>query len=105
MNITKDQWDSHPSFRKELAELLKEQSLDVALSIVRDAGLQPTPILQGVDLIQYFAINGAKRDGYFEAITNLISLSKTKPTKTPAQAAWTKPKPKSAVDDDRTSAP
>lgn len=104
MALTQDQWYQHPSFRAELVDLLKNPTLRIALEIVKERGLvstlQPGP---GVDMIDFFAIMGSRKDGYLEALINLEQLSKPKPTTPPEQKPWkTPPKP---ADSDSSSAP
>jgi hypothetical protein len=105
MEFTKDQWYKHPDFRRELEDLFRtNRTLQIALAIVKQAGLKPTPTLSGIDLMHFFALQGSKRDGYFEAIRNLEDLSQ--PLKAPQ-----KPDPKpwktqpAGPDADITSAP
>lgn len=104
MALTKEQWYAHPEFHQELRAILQNKTLLAALDMVRDSGMKPTSITPGnVDLIQFFALMGAKRDGYFEALTNLVDLSKTQPVRVPEQKPFETPRP--TADNDRTSAP
>lgn len=104
MTLTKDQWYAHPDFRRELEELLANRTMQIALAIVKQGGLKPTPIVSGIDLMHYFALMGSKRDGYFEGLTNLEDLSKQpQAAKLPDPRPWqTKPP---GPDGDRSSAP
>lgn len=105
MEITKDQWYTHPEFRAELEVLFRTNpTLKIALAIVKKAGLKPTPLISGIDLMHYYALMGSKRDGYFEALTNLEDLSKQpQAAKPPDPPPW-KTKPP-GPDADTTSAP
>ena len=105
MEITKDQWYQHPDFRKELEDLFKtNRTLQIAFAIVKEGGLKPIPTPSGIDLIQFFGLMGAKRDGYFEALKNLKDLSKPQAAKMPEPLPWTTPQ-RSGPDADKTSAP
>lgn len=105
MNITKDQWYAHPDFRKELEHLFKTNyTLQVALAIVKQGGLKPIPLVSGIDLMHFYALQGSKRDGYFEALTNLEDLSQQpKAAKPPDPPPWNSKPP--GADADTTSAP
>lgn len=106
MALTKDQWYKHPQFRSELAELLQNKTLQIALDMTRVAGLKPTPFPPGLDLMQFFALMGAKRDGYFEGLTNLEDLAKSPPPpKPPERKPFETPRDTQPADNDRTSAP
>jgi hypothetical protein len=104
MKYTEAQWYQHPSFRADLAKLLSDPVMVIALEIVKDAGAQSTNFATtATSLMEFFALSGAKKDGYREAIINLEGLSKPKPAKPEDRKAWdTPPKP---PDSDRASAP
>lgn len=101
--LTKDQWYAHPDFRKELTELLNHPTFRVALALVNRAGLKPTPVVPNIDLMHFFALMGAKRDGYFEGLQNLLDLTQPQATRPPEQPPWTTKRP--GPDADHTSAP
>lgn len=93
MTITKEQWYQHPEFRQELEEILKNPTLRAALDLIRAQGLRSTLEVPGVNLIHYFALQGARKDGYMEALTNLEILSMPQPAKGPDRKPWTNPTP------------
>lgn len=103
MTLTKDQWYDHPEFRQELEELLRHPAMRAALDMCKEQGLRSTLAVSGLNLIHYFALQGARKDGYLECLTNLEGLAKPQPTKQPAREPWTADKP--AADADKTSAP
>lgn len=100
--ITEKQWYAHPSFSTELAELLKHPVLAAALELCKDLGLKSTSFPVGTDLRDFFALHGAKKDGYREAFIQLEDLSKPKPMDAPPQEPWKTPP---GADADTTSAP
>lgn len=89
--ITKEQWYSHPSFRQDLEKLLDDPVFEIALSIVSRKGADSTSFIAGQNLIHFFALMGAKKDGYYEALKNLKQLAKPEPNKTPTPKAWETP--------------
>lgn len=88
MSITKEQWFQQPGLQQELRELLKNPTLQAALAIVKDQIFRPMQIPNEVDLMQYYAIMGARKDGYQEAIINLETLSKSPPPPPPKTDPW-----------------
>lgn len=107
MALTIEQWYAHPSFRQELVELLRNPTLRVALEMVREKGLNSTLTPTGnTSMVEFFAIMGARKDGYHEALVNLEALSQAKSTAPPERKPWHTPTPpKPAPDGDQTSAP
>lgn len=90
--MTEDQWYLQPSLRQDLEEILKNPVLLTALQIVRDRGVRSTSMpSQPVDLVQFFALMGAKRDGYIEALQNLVDLTKSKPADKLMPKPWDTP--------------
>jgi hypothetical protein len=102
---TKEQWDKHPSFRQELQELVSHPTFQTALAMTKDKGMRKSLATVGnADLIQYFALMGAHRDGYTSALDDLVALTRSKDSRPLERGPWdSADKPK--VDDDRTSAP
>lgn len=91
--MTKDQWYNHPSLRQDLTAILENPVLINALEIVKDQGVKATMFPSTpVDLIQFFALMGAKRDGYIEALTNLHLLTQPQVEHKATPEAWTTPK-------------
>ena|ERR1039457_6506713 len=91
--ITLDQWNAHPSFRKELAGDLALPAVVVALEMVKAQGTKSLTVPgSGVDIIHYFAIMGAKRDGCLETLINLQNLTNSEPAEVPERQAWTTPR-------------
>lgn len=92
--ITKTQWYRHPTLRSELEELLKNPVLIAALEVVFQLGVKSTAFpVNPVDLVQFFALMGAKRDGYIEALANLQMLAKPEPEEKPTPKPWDTPQP------------
>ena len=88
MNITKAQWFKHPSYQTDLQNLLNNSVLQIALDICRDQNLTPVPITEKVNLIDYFAIMGSKKEGYNEFLINLRDLAQPEKPLGPAKKAW-----------------
>ena len=90
---TKEQWYAHPDNRSELAVLLQNPTLSKALDVALDLGFKSTNFpINPVDLVQFFAIMGAKRDGYIEALKNLRALAQPEPTAKPLPKPWETPR-------------
>lgn len=100
--MTKEQWYKHPTLAAELAEVLSNPVLRVALDLVKDIGLRSTEFGSAHSLMEFFALKGAKKDGYLEALFNLETLSKPEPAAAPALTPWVTP---IGADSDKTSAP
>jgi hypothetical protein len=74
-----EQWELDPTKRPALATLLADPVLQEAIHIVKEMGFVPMAApSQGADYLAAYAVRGAKREGYLEAISNLIELSKIK---------------------------
>ncbi len=75
MSTLLEQFRNHPTRRRELAELMREPAFVDALAIVKDLlyKAQTPPI--GANLIEVYAIYGAKKSGYEEALQNLLGLA------------------------------
>lgn len=91
MSLTKEQWFAHPTFRKELAELLDHPTLRVALDLVLDYGISPVALPTNVDLVHFAALTGARRDGYVECLTNLRLLAKNPTVRPDGPKPWEDP--------------
>ena len=88
-SLTEEQWYAHPTFRQDLEVLLSNPVFLHALGIVQARGLKSSVFAPGIDLRDYFALNGAKKDGYFEALTNLVGLSnQPKAARPPDRKPW-----------------
>lgn len=85
--ITKEQWDKHPSFRKELAEVLSSPAFQAAYGIVLAKGLQ-TKSLPPSDPLHWAALMGQRKEGYLEALDNLTALTEPPPDARPETTAW-----------------
>lgn len=83
-----DQWKEDANARKELEDLFRHPTLANALEIVKQQGLAPINPPAGVDIVQFGAMMGFKRDGYFEAIANLKLLAKVTPRKSSDPKPW-----------------
>jgi len=92
--ITKeDRWFAHPDRRKQLSELLNDPVLIEALEVVIEQNMRPIGFPPpGLDLRDYFAIMGGKKEGYNEAILNLKALSLHKSTPATGPKAWVSPR-------------
>lgn len=87
--MTKEQWYKHPTLRGDLETLLSNPVMVNALDIVFQHGVTSTPFpVNPVDLVHFFALMGAKRDGYIEALKNLRELTKAEPLKQPDRKPW-----------------
>ncbi len=101
-NISEKQWYEHPDFRRELEDLLNHPTMQIALGIVTRKGSASTlPVSE--QIMEWFALMGAKKDGYAEGIANLIALSKHSTPSPPARKAWDSPH--KMPDNDASSAP
>jgi hypothetical protein len=88
--LTLDQWKADANARPILAELLRNPIMANALAIIAQQALEPVEPPAGVDLIQFGAKMGYKREGFFEALAKLRSLAEvTKSAQTiKPDAAW-----------------
>lgn len=86
--ITQDQWYKHPSFQTDLQALFNNPVLETALDICRDLSLRPVPITEKVNLVDFFAIMGAKKEGYNEFLLNLRALAQPEKPLSPAKKSW-----------------
>jgi hypothetical protein len=91
--ITKEQWYSNPGFQIELKDLLKHPTMVAALELVNSNAFKPLPTqIPNQNLIDYFAIMGAKKEGYNEFYMNLLVLAESPKPTAPAMKAWEYPK-------------
>lgn len=76
-HITQKQWDAHPSFRQELKAMLQSETFRAALQILIAKGFEVKPLIGGMpcDLVQYSALIGQRKEGYFDCLTNLEQLT------------------------------
>lgn len=96
--MTLKQWDANPENQRELAELFKNPILSAALELVKQQGLNPITPPVGVDIVQYGAMMGFKRDGCIETLRNLSDLAQPQTVKKPGPKPWEdKEKPKPAT--------
>jgi hypothetical protein len=86
--ITQAQWFKHASYQADLQKLLDNPVLQIALDICRDQNLIPLPTTTQADLMEFFAIMGAKRAGYNEFVVNLRALAQPEKPPVPVQKAW-----------------
>ncbi len=84
-----EQWKNDANARKELDELLHKSILANAIEIVKDQGCPTTACPVNVNLIHYSALTGAWKEGYREAIDNLLQLAKTTAHKRVVMKPWT----------------
>jgi hypothetical protein len=89
--MTLKQWDANPEHQRELAELLRNPILAAALELVRQKGLTPITPPAGSDIVQYGAMMGFKRDGYFEALQNLTGLGQPPTPRVAGVKHWEEP--------------
>lgn len=89
--ITKDQWYRHPSFQTDLKALLDNPVLQAAVEICRDQNLIPISTSKTVNLVDYFAIMGAKKEGYNEFLINLRLLAQPEKPSVPETKPWAYP--------------
>lgn len=85
--ITKIQWDAHPSFRKDLQELLNHPAFQAAFGIVVAKGLE-TKSLPATDPLHWAALMGQRKEGYLEALDNLMALTEPPASKPAAVTGW-----------------
>src|SRR5258708_3611138 len=84
-----ESWASHPTRRAELAALMREPALADAISIVREIVFIPkTAPKEEQDKISWYALNGARREGYLEMLANLLALANITPFKLPDKKPW-----------------
>lgn len=88
MTPTQDQWYKHASFQTDLRALLESPVLRTALEICRDQNLVPISTTKPVNLVDYFAIMGAKKEGYNEFLINLRLLAQPQRASVPATKPW-----------------
>jgi len=74
--MTNKEWFARPDLIEGLAAILREDILQLALSVVEDAGIPRSKLRpDSVNLMENHALLNAKREGYFEALQNLKSLA------------------------------
>jgi hypothetical protein len=84
-----DRWKQHSTRRAEFAALLQEPTMQDAIAIVREKTFDPnTEYPPGVDLIQWRALQGERREGYLAMLKNFLSLANISPFKTQERKAW-----------------
>lgn len=84
-----DRWYADTSNRANLENLLRNPVMADALRILFVKATEPVaPPAATYDLIQYGALLGYTRNGYFEALKNLEDLSRTQPVRPPERKAW-----------------
>lgn len=84
----KQQWEANPEFRKELAGILTSSTMVLAIEVLREVELRLVTHSGNFDLVQFWALMGAKRTGYNEFLINLQDLSKTNPVPKNEPKAW-----------------
>ena len=74
--MTNKEWSARPDLIDGFAILLREDILQLALSVVEDAGIPRSRLRpDAVNLMENHALLNSKREGYFEALQNLRSLA------------------------------
>jgi hypothetical protein len=99
--VNLEQWQQHPSFRKELEEIFNHPTFKIALEIVKEAGnrpILPQAMPPGVTLTEWGSMIGFKRDGYFEALTNLRQLSQTTAAAKAGPRPWENDQPENKAE-------
>lgn len=93
--ITQKQFEAHPSYRKELADMLDHPTMIAAIEVCEQIAKTPVPYPGGgLDLIQFAALTGARKEGHFEAFLNLRSLAKVPRDKLAEPVPWKHPEPR-----------
>lgn len=92
--MTRDNWYSNTENRVTLEKLLQDPVLLRAFEVLSIRELDPIIGPGSVDLVQYFAIMGAKKEGYLEFYKSLIGLSKIPKTIKPSPPPWEGPETK-----------
>jgi len=95
-----EQFKSHPSRRKELAELMREPAFVDALAIVKEQLYEAggAPPLGAPDIIEAYAIYGAKKSGYEAALQNLLNLASFNIHRMPDRKPWDTPDPEKVAE-------
>lgn len=89
--VTQEQWDAHPSFRQELKELINHPAFKAAYSVVLAQGLKTRDYPQApVDLVQWAALVGERKQGYLEALDNIMALTEPPAARIIQQKGWTR---------------
>lgn len=87
--MTVKNWYAHPDRRRELEELLASPTLLEALDILLNQGLPKATVCpSGMDYVQWQAISGSRREGYFEFYRNLKTLSQQPVGRTKPAEPW-----------------
>lgn len=87
-----EQWKSHPTRRRELAELMREPAFVDALAIVKELlYVTQAPAPSTPNLMESYAIYGARKAGYESALQNLLSLAELNVHRMPDRKPWDTP--------------
>lgn len=88
-----EQFKQHPTRRRELAELMREPAFVDALAIVKEQLYEAggAPPLGAPNLIDAYAIYGAKKSGYEAALQNLLNLAVLNIHRMPDRKPWDTP--------------
>ncbi|NDE17515.1 hypothetical protein EBZ80_21575 [bacterium] len=74
--MTNKEWFARPDLIEGFAEILRADIVQLALGVVEDAGIPRSRLHpESSNLMENHALLNAKREGYFEAISNLRSLA------------------------------
>jgi hypothetical protein len=87
--MTLKQWQEDANLRPAWAEILTNPVALAAFDIVMQQGMAPIDPPRGVDIVQWGAMMGFKRDGYMDALQNLRNLAKIVQNKQKDPKPWT----------------
>lgn len=78
--MTYKEWSARPDLIERLSMQLRDETLQLALSVVEDIGIPRTRFrADAPNLMENHALLNAKREGYFECLANLKALANAKP--------------------------
>jgi hypothetical protein len=85
-----DQWKESPTRRRELAELMQQPAFVDALAIVKEQLYEASgsPPLSAPNLMEVYAVYGAKKAGYEAALQNLLKLAELNVHRMPDRKPW-----------------
>src|SRR5882724_10417185 len=88
------QFQEHPTRRQELQALMREAAFVDAIAIIKEESFQPMVLskqIPAASIMEFYALNGAKKDGYLECMQNLLSLADFTVFRMPDRKAWDSP--------------
>ena len=92
--MTHKEWFARPDLVESFADLLRNETLQIALDVVTTAGLPKSRFNAATtNLMENHALLNAKREGYYECLTNLRTLATPRTKQEAELTPWAHAKP------------